>query len=288
MFNEKLKTFRKRKGLSQEALADRLHVTRQTVSKWEKGISVPDDDLLFKLADILEVSVSELLGQKLDGESPVPEVAEQLSQIAEQFTVKNRRARRVWKVIIGIVIAFAVLTTALFALNYSAFLTLVPPANNGNSDESSASDLLQEIDNTVVLEPPALSVICGESFIDALLGGYSWTIINSDETATTTIADSSAHPSAYKDSLSPPVETAETTATLRFTEEPDTILSVQCWSDELLDEDTTSSEEVAVDGNVIELKAGGYIYEIAAEWNTEEGYGGTARYIVYLETVGQT
>lgn len=286
MFNENLKTLRKQKGLSQETLAAQLHVSRQTISKWEKGISVPDVDLLFKLADILEVSVSELLGQKLDGESPGPEVAEQLSQIAEQLTIKNRRARRIWKVIIGIVIALAVLTTAIFALAYPISLTIVSPPNNGNSDESSAPDLLQEVDNTVVLEPPALSVICGESSIDALLGGYSWTIINSDETATTTIADSSAHPSAYKDSLSPPVETTETTATLRFTEDPDTILSVQCWSDELLDEDTTSSEEVAVDGNVIELKAGGYIYEIAAEWDTEKGYGGTARYVIYLERVG--
>lgn len=120
MFSENLKTLRKRKGLSQESLAAQIHVTRQTVSKWEKGISVPDVDMLIKLADILEASVSELLGQKIGGESPNPVVVEQLSQIAEQLAIKNRRARRIWKVIIGIVIALAVLTTALLALNYSA------------------------------------------------------------------------------------------------------------------------------------------------------------------------
>ena len=61
MFGENLKTLRKQKGFSQEELAARLHVVRQTVSKWEKGLSVPDADTLIRLAEVLEVSVSELL-----------------------------------------------------------------------------------------------------------------------------------------------------------------------------------------------------------------------------------
>ena len=64
MLNENLKQLRKSKGLSQEELAIRLNVVRQTISKWEKGLSVPDADMLIKIADIFEVSVSELLGQK--------------------------------------------------------------------------------------------------------------------------------------------------------------------------------------------------------------------------------
>ena len=77
MFIKNLKTLRKQKGFSQEELATRLHVVRQTISKWEKNLSVPDADTLIRLAEILEVSVSELLGTKIENENggePVEEV----------------------------------------------------------------------------------------------------------------------------------------------------------------------------------------------------------------------
>ena len=61
MFGENLKKLRKEKGLSQQEVALRLHVVRQTVSKWEQGLSVPDADLLVKLADVLETDISHLL-----------------------------------------------------------------------------------------------------------------------------------------------------------------------------------------------------------------------------------
>lgn len=119
--------------------------------------------------------------------------------------------------------------------------------------------------------------------IGAVLGTYSWQKTNIDGTAESTIADS-PHPLECKDLLSPPFETTETTATLRFTEDPDTILSVQCWSDEHWGEPATNSEDVTIVGNVLTLKLGGYIYEVTAEWNTENGYGGTASYFIYLKT----
>ena len=62
MFSENLKTLRKQKGFTQEELAARLNIVRQTVSKWEKGLSVPDAELLIRLAEILEVPVSTLPG----------------------------------------------------------------------------------------------------------------------------------------------------------------------------------------------------------------------------------
>ena len=65
MLSDNIRTVRKNKGFTQEDLASRLHVTRQTISKWEKGLSVPDAEMLSKLADELEVSVSELLGTSL-------------------------------------------------------------------------------------------------------------------------------------------------------------------------------------------------------------------------------
>ena len=57
MLNENIKNLRKAKGLSQEELAVKLNVVRQTVSKWEKGLSVPDSNMLISLADELDTSV---------------------------------------------------------------------------------------------------------------------------------------------------------------------------------------------------------------------------------------
>ncbi|QOV19526.1 helix-turn-helix transcriptional regulator [Blautia liquoris] len=121
MFAENLKTLRKAKGLSQEELAVRLHVVRQTISKWEKGLSVPDASLLIRLSDIFEVSVSELLGSKIENETEMDAVAEQLSKINEQLAIKNRRSRRIWKIAAIVFISFILINFLLLALNISAF-----------------------------------------------------------------------------------------------------------------------------------------------------------------------
>ena len=115
MFGENLKTLRKQKGFSQEELATRLHVVRQTISKWEKNLSVPDADTLIRLAEILEVSVSELLGAKIESENVASDVAEQLSRINEQLAIKNRRSRRIWKAV-AIVLAIIVLVNIFIAV----------------------------------------------------------------------------------------------------------------------------------------------------------------------------
>ena len=66
MLNENLAKIRKERGLTQEALASKLNVVRQTISKWENGTAVPDADTLCKIADALDVSVAELLGETKD------------------------------------------------------------------------------------------------------------------------------------------------------------------------------------------------------------------------------
>jgi putative transcriptional regulator len=126
MLSENLKRLRKRKGLSQQELAARLHVVRQTVSKWEKGLSVPDADMLIRIADIFEVSVSELLGAKLDNEKDIDLVAEQLSRINEQLAIKNRRAHLVWKtigVIVALIVAFNIILALLGIIAFCQFKT---------------------------------------------------------------------------------------------------------------------------------------------------------------------
>lgn len=110
MLNENIRTIRKNKGYTQEELATRLHVTRQTISKWEKGYSVPDAAMLSDMAEVLEVTVAELLGTgKIDPEQ-ADAVVEQLSRINEQLAVKNRRSKRIWKgIIIAAVLFFIVI-----------------------------------------------------------------------------------------------------------------------------------------------------------------------------------
>jgi putative transcriptional regulator len=92
-------------------------VVRQTISKWEKNLSVPDADTLIRLAEILEVSVSELLGTKVEhkNENETRDIAEQLSRLNEQLAIKNRRSRRIWKGV-AIVLAMIVLVNLLIAV----------------------------------------------------------------------------------------------------------------------------------------------------------------------------
>ena len=112
MFGENLKTLRKNKGITQEELAARLNVVRQTISKWEKGQSVPDAEMLAKLAEIFEVPVSQLLGSRIEPDAQPDALAEQLARINEQLVIKNRRAKRIWTAI-AVIVAGAILLQLL-------------------------------------------------------------------------------------------------------------------------------------------------------------------------------
>ena len=90
MINENIRKARKEKGISQEELAIKLNVVRQTVSKWEKGLSVPDADVLIQIADLLEVSVNELLDIKTQNDT-VENIAAELAHLNEQLALKNQQ-----------------------------------------------------------------------------------------------------------------------------------------------------------------------------------------------------
>ena len=116
MLNENIKALRKSKGLSQQELAVKVNVVRQTVSKWEQGLSVPDSDLLIALSKALETPVSTLLGETV-AETDVDEVkalSEKLEVINLQFAKRKamRRAVLHWLLIavcVGIVAIAGVL-----------------------------------------------------------------------------------------------------------------------------------------------------------------------------------
>ncbi len=115
MLSENMKTIRKSKGLSQEELAIKLNVVRQTISKWEQGLSVPDADMLISLSEILETPVGTLLGETVAGTK-----ADDLSIVLEKLEVINlqlahrKAARR--RAVHWLFIALCPVIVAIFAL----------------------------------------------------------------------------------------------------------------------------------------------------------------------------
>ena len=94
MLNENIRHFRKAKGMSQEEMAIKLNVVRQTISKWEKGLSVPDADVLIHMAELLDVSVSRLLGIETDRSDNL-NLSEELEKLNEQLAKINQREKLV-------------------------------------------------------------------------------------------------------------------------------------------------------------------------------------------------
>ena len=120
MLNENIKAIRKSKGLSQEELAIKLHVVRQTISKWEQGLSVPDSNMLISISEVLETPVSTLLGETIaePKRNDLKAISEKLEVINLQLAKKAAAKRKMlqWLFIFiacGILIIFA----ALLVLN---------------------------------------------------------------------------------------------------------------------------------------------------------------------------
>jgi len=120
MFKDNLKVLRTEKGLSQEVLAERLHIVRQTISKWEKGLSVPDAEMLIHLADVLGTSVATLLGSTIEitDSSDKQIISVQLEQLNAMLAEKNNRSRRIWKIVSIALIVVLLIPLVLFILVY--------------------------------------------------------------------------------------------------------------------------------------------------------------------------
>ena len=120
MLNENIRAIRKSKGLSQEELAVKLNVVRQTISKWEQGLSVPDSDMLISISEALETPVSTLLGETVTE----PE-ADDLKAISEKLEVinlqlaqrKNARRKMLHWLFISLCAVIVIIFAILMALN---------------------------------------------------------------------------------------------------------------------------------------------------------------------------
>ncbi|MBQ9313399.1 MAG: helix-turn-helix transcriptional regulator [Clostridia bacterium] len=113
MLKDNIKSIRKSKGLSQEELAIKLNVVRQTISKWEQGLSVPDSELLVALSDALDTPVNTLLGENIPEEKTdsLKEIAEKLEIINLQLAQRKERGR---KFLHWILISMCVILVAIF------------------------------------------------------------------------------------------------------------------------------------------------------------------------------
>lgn len=120
MLNENIKAIRKSKGLSQEELAIKLNVVRQTISKWEQGLSVPDSDMLISISEALETPVSTLLGETVI-ESKVDDlkvISEKLEIINLQLAQRKITRRKIlhW-LLISLCTVIVTISAALIVLN---------------------------------------------------------------------------------------------------------------------------------------------------------------------------
>ena len=123
MLAENLKKIRKDKGYTQEILAEKLNVVRQTVSKWEKGLSLPDVDMLSKIANVLETDVNILLDGQITT-TDQSEIVKQLAKINEQLTIKNRRYKKIMKTIAIILLIIGIFGILLVILNIGTFISI--------------------------------------------------------------------------------------------------------------------------------------------------------------------
>lgn len=119
MLKDTIKKLRIQQGLSQDELAERVHVVRQTISKWERGTSVPDADSLVALACALGVSAAELLGESAMVEKKPDDLAWETSLLDERITSESQRLDRLVRAL-----KWALVGAAVMVLVFGLFIWL--------------------------------------------------------------------------------------------------------------------------------------------------------------------
>ncbi|MBQ4059456.1 MAG: helix-turn-helix domain-containing protein [Lachnospiraceae bacterium] len=131
MLNENIKKLRKEKGMSQEELAEKLNVVRQTVSKWEQNLSVPDSEMLIKIADVFDVSVGSLLGETVEVDntkSELAEISQKLENLNAMMAERNSRSRRIWLTVIAV--SLILIASFFLFTNIYTLLFMISPSQD--------------------------------------------------------------------------------------------------------------------------------------------------------------
>ena len=126
MLKDNLKTLRKNKGLSQEELSIKLNVVRQTISKWETGLSVPDAEMLVKISELFEIPVSEILGESIEEKetNDLKVISEKLEVINEQLSISQKQKRKrnfIFWIIADIFVILLFILLAVLGSPYQSF-----------------------------------------------------------------------------------------------------------------------------------------------------------------------
>lgn len=135
MFCDNLKNLRKSKGLSQKELAIKISVVRQTVSKWENGISVPDAEMLITIAEALDTTVNVLLGEQiiLEEKTELKAIASKLEVLNEQIAKKNNQSRKIWRIVFGVVVFIATCSLLIAFSNFLHYYSFINDIKNTES-----------------------------------------------------------------------------------------------------------------------------------------------------------
>ena len=123
MLKDNLKTLRKNKGFSQEELSVKLNVVRQTVSKWEQGLSVPDAEMLISISEVFETPVSTILGENIDEQekNDLKVISEKLEVINEQLSKKQKQKRNIFVntlIIADVCLILLFMLLSVFVISY--------------------------------------------------------------------------------------------------------------------------------------------------------------------------
>lgn len=120
MLKENIKSLRKSKGLSQEELAIKLNVVRQTISKWEQGLSVPDAEMLISISELFETPVNTLLGENISEKevNDLKAISEKLEIINLQLSQRKKEKQKIihW-LLISLCIIILIIFISLVLLN---------------------------------------------------------------------------------------------------------------------------------------------------------------------------
>ncbi len=124
MLKENIKTSRKLKGLSQEELAIKLNVVRQTISKWEQGLSVPDSEMLISISEVLETPVNTLLGETISGfkVDDIKAISEKLEVINLHLSQRKTSRKKTFHLLLILLCVVIVIISAILITLNSSYL----------------------------------------------------------------------------------------------------------------------------------------------------------------------
>ena len=132
MLGDNIRNLRKAKGLSQDELAAKLNVVRQTVSKWENGLSVPDSEMLITIAEELDTTVSNLLDEAITPpeETELQKLSAKLEIVNKQIAQQNESRRKTRRTAF---IAAFIFSLCIFINELVEYIFFVVSTNNFNS-----------------------------------------------------------------------------------------------------------------------------------------------------------